>query len=159
MFAVVPFIDLNDFLIYLNETSDGDSNGSDGSSNGSGSGGGGNGSDGQGPQEGSDAGSTDAPDHHSPNASAVCNHDHYDPYPGMDEESVANTQCMLNPTRLEDGSLQTHDAFVGGLSPVMCRQCLIVVCRDCSSPNYDSDISLGSSSNHSNDDDSDGNWP
>jgi hypothetical protein len=80
----------------------------------------------------------------------------YDPYAGLDEESANNTQCMLNPTPLGDGTFQTHGAFVGGLCPVMCRQCLIVICRDCCSPDYDSDVSLGSTPHNTG---SDSNWP
>ena len=58
------------FLIYINEISDGGSNGPEGKS----------------PQDGSDNGSTNAPDQHSLNASALCSHDHYDDYPSGDEE-------------------------------------------------------------------------
>ena len=57
-------------MIYINEISDGGSNGPEGKS----------------PQDGSDNGSTNAPDQYSPNASALCIHDHYDDYPSWDEE-------------------------------------------------------------------------
>ena len=95
--------------------------------------------------------STEVPERHA--LIDVCLHEHYIPHPDLSLEAQQNAVCDINPTVLADGTLEPHDAFVGGLSPVTCTNCFATICRDCAYPDY-TDDSVGSSPQSNDNDDS-----
>lgn len=73
----------------------------------------------------------DEPDRHS--AIALCTHRYLSPYEYDPTTSdIEETTCDFNPTRMPDGSLQSHNAFTSdGYSPVACPECHAIMCMDC----------------------------